>query len=219
MKQNKISASILAANFSKLAEEIQCIDEAGVDALHLDIMDGDFVPNISFGSDIVKTIRKETKLPLKTHLMVSEPEKHIDDFVNAGSDMIIFHYEATKHHDRLIDYIKGLGIKVGISIVPSTPESVLRYIYHKLNEILVMTVNPGFGGQGFIDSQLKKIQSISSMTKDLDDLDIGVDGGINPKTMKKCAEHGANLAIAGNYIFEGEDYKHNVRLLKESFYD
>lgn len=217
MKENKISASILAADFSKLAEEIQHVNEAGVDALHLDIMDGNFVPNISFGPDIVKAIRKETKLPLKTHLMISDPKRYIDDFVNAGSDMIIFHYETVKHHDRLIDYIKGFNVKVGISIVPSTPESVLKYIYNKVDEVLVMTVNPGFGKQNFIDSQLEKIQNISNMTKDLDHLDIGVDGGINPKTMKQCAAHGANLAIAGSYIFKEKDYKSNVMLLRESF--
>ena len=137
MKKNKISASILAADFSKLGDEIRRVTEAGADSLHLDIMDGCFVPNISFGSDIVKTIRKESQLDLKTHLMINEPEKYIDDFVNAGSDMIIFHYEATRHHDRLIDYIKDLGVKVGISIIPSTPESVLQYVYHKLDEILI----------------------------------------------------------------------------------
>ena len=217
VRKNKISASVFAANFCKLAEEVHRITEAGVDALHLDIMDGHFVPNISFGSDIIQAIRKETKLPLKTHLMISSPEKYIDDFVSAGSDMIIFHYEATKHHDALIDYIKDLGAKVGISIVPSTPSSALEYIYHKVDEILIMTVNPGFCGQNFINPQLRKIQNISDMTKGLDNIDIGVDGGINPTTMKECIKCGANLVIAGSYIFQGKNYKDNVKMLRESF--
>jgi ribulose-phosphate 3-epimerase len=214
MKKNKISASILAADFSKLGDEIRRVTEAGADSLHLDIMDGCFVPNISFGSDIVKTIRKESQLDLKTHLMINEPEKYIDDFVNAGSDMIIFHYEATRHHDRLIDYIKDLGVKVGISIIPSTPESVLQYVYHKLDEILIMTVNPGFGGQKFLKSQLEKIKRVAEMTKHLSNIDIAVDGGINPETMKECKKMGANVAIAGSYIFQGEDYRRNIALLR-----
>ena len=217
MRENKISASILAANFSKLAEEVHHIDKAGVDALHLDIMDGHFVPNISFGPDIVKAIRKETKLLLKTHLMIANPKNYIDAFISAGSDTIIFHYEATEHHYQLIDYIKGCGVKVGISIVPSTHESVLKYLCHKVDEVLVMTVNPGFGGQDFINSQLEKIQNIVSMTRHLDNLDIGVDGGINPSTMKECVKHGANLVIVGNYIFQGENYKDNVKMLRKSF--
>ena len=217
MRKKKISASILAANFSKLAEEIHCINRAGVDALHLDIMDGHFVPNISFGPDIVKTIKEETKLPLKTHLMIANPKNYIDAFISAGSDMIIFHYETTKHHYQLIDYIKGCGVKVGISIVPSTHESVLKYLYHKVDEVLIMTVNPGFCGQNFINSQLEKIQNIANMTRNLDNLDIGVDGGINPEAAKKCVKYGANLVVVGNYIFQGKNYNDSVKMLKKSF--
>ena len=217
MKKNKISASILAANFAILREEIKSISNSGADSIHLDIMDGHFVPNISFGPDIVKIIKKESTIPLKTHLMISNPERYVDAFIEAGSDMIIFHQETVIHCDRLVDYIKNKGIKVGISIIPSTHESVLEYIYEKLDEILVMTVNPGFGGQIFLNSQLKKIYNLSVMTSKMADIDIGVDGGINPDTLKECAKNGANLAIAGNYIFKGNDYKLRVSELKKSF--
>ncbi|MFK7761260.1 MAG: ribulose-phosphate 3-epimerase [Candidatus Midichloriaceae bacterium] len=217
MKKNKISASILAANFAILREEIKSISDSGADSIHLDIMDGHFVPNISFGPDIVKAIKKESTIPLKTHLMINNPEKYIDEFIEAGSDMIIFHQETVIHCDRLVDYIKDKGVKVGISIIPSTHESVLEYIYEKLDEILVMTVNPGFGGQKFLSSQLKKIHNLSIMTSKMADIDIGVDGGINPDTLKKCAKNGANLAIAGNYIFKGNEYKLKVDELKKSF--
>lgn len=217
MKKNKISASILAANFAILREEIKSISDSGADSIHLDIMDGHFVPNISFGPDIVKAIKKESTIPLKTHLMINNPEKYIDEFIEAGSDMIIFHQETVIHWDGLVDYIKDKGVKVGISIIPSTHESVLEYIYEKLDEILVMTVNPGFGGQKFLSSQLKKIHNLSIMTSKMADIDIGVDGGINPDTLKKCAKNGANLAIAGNYIFKGNEYKLKVDELKKSF--
>jgi ribulose-phosphate 3-epimerase len=217
MKKNKISASILAANFAILREEIKNISDSGADSIHLDIMDGHFVPNISFGTDIVKAIKKESRIPLKTHLMISNPEKYVDEFIEAGSDTIIFHQEAVIHCDRLIDYIKNKGVKVGISIIPSTPESVLQYIHEKLDEILIMTVNPGFGGQKFLSSQLKKIHNVNLMTNNASNIDIGVDGGINPDTLKECAKNGANLAIAGNYIFAGNDYKLKVSELRKSF--
>jgi ribulose-phosphate 3-epimerase len=217
MKKNKISASILAANFAILREEIKNISDSGADSIHLDIMDGHFVPNISFGTDIVKAIKKESRIPLKTHLMISNPEKYVDEFIEAGSDTIIFHQEAVIHCDRLIDYIKNKGVKVGISIIPSTPEYVLQYIHKKLDEILIMTVNPGFGGQKFLSSQLKKIHNIHLMTNNASNIDIGVDGGINPDTLKECAKNGANLAIAGNYIFSGNDYKLKVSELRKSF--
>ncbi|WP_323732562.1 ribulose-phosphate 3-epimerase [Candidatus Bandiella euplotis] len=215
MKKSKVSASILAADFSKLGEEVELITQSGADSIHLDIMDGHFVPNISFGPDIVKCIRAKTHLPLKTHLMVSEPERYIGDFANVGSDLIIFHYEAVIHVDSLIERIKALGVKVGIAIVPSTPASVLQYIYHKLDEILVMTVNPGFGGQQFLESQLEKIKAIAEMTKGLDNIQIGVDGGINPQTVSLCQDSGADLAIVGSYLFQGNDYKSQVTSIRE----
>lgn len=217
MKKNKISASILAANFLILKEEIKNISDSGADSIHLDIMDGHFVPNISFGAEIVKSIKKESKIPLKTHLMITNPEKYIDRFIEAGSDVIIFHQETIIHCDRLIDYIRNKGVKVGISIVPSTHESVLEFIYKKLDEILVMTVNPGFGGQKFLSSQLKKIHNIRAMTDKIKNIDIGVDGGINPGTLRECSKNGANLAIVGSYIFSSNDYKFQVRELRKSF--
>ena len=217
MRKHKVSASILAANFSILKDEVKKISISGADSIHLDIMDGHFVPNLTFGADIVKTIKEESLIPLKTHLMIQNPEKYIDAYIEAGSDTIIFHQETVTHIDRLIYYIKSKGVKVGVSIIPSTHESTLKYIYEKLDEILIMTVNPGFGGQKFLSSQLEKINNINIMTNNTPNIDIGVDGGINPNTLKECCKNGANLAIAGNYIFKSNDYKNRVMKLKNCF--
>ncbi|MSO13429.1 ribulose-phosphate 3-epimerase [Rickettsiales endosymbiont of Trichoplax sp. H2] len=216
-KKHKISASILAADFSILKEEVKNISTSGADSIHLDIMDGHFVPNLTFGPDIVKCIKKESSIPLKTHLMIKNPEKYIDAYIEAGSDAIIFHQETVTHIDRFIDYIKSKNVKAGISIVPSTHESTLKYICDKLDEILIMTVNPGFGGQKFLNSQLEKIKNISIMTSNIANIDIGVDGGINPTTLTECVKNGTNLAIAGSYIFKSTNYKERVIKLKNCF--
>lgn len=217
MRKNKVSVSLLNINFANLKEEVKSISNSGADSIHLDIMDGNFVSNISFGSDIVSVIKRESALPLKSHLMVKEPQKHIDAFINAGSNTIIFHQEALVDSYKVIDEIKKKGVRVGVSITPSTHENVLEYMYKKLDEILIMTVNPGIGGQEFLDCQLKKIANISVMTNDIVDIDIGVDGGINPANLRKCSSNGANLAVVGNYILKGNNYKLRVDNIRDSF--
>jgi ribulose-phosphate 3-epimerase len=217
VRRNKISASILSADFSNLGNEVRTLSNAGVDSIHLDIMDGKFVPNISFGPQVVKSIRKETKLPFKVHLMVEEPELYIQQFVDAGAETIIFHIESTRYPHNLIKQIKNYGVKVGVALNPSTSESSLEYIYNELNEILVMTVNPGFSGQQFINSQLEKINKISSMIFKNDLIDLGVDGGINPDTLKRCSEKGANLAIVGDYLFAKDSIQNNAKNIVKSF--
>ena len=200
-----------------LGKEIKSICKSGADSIHLDIMDGQFVPNISFGIQMIKAIKKESTLPLKIHLMVTNPEQYIDDLIENGSDTIIFHQETVTHCNRMIDYIKNKGVRVGISITPHTHEHTLKYVYQKLDEILVMTVDPGFCGQHFCNNQLQKIHSISKMINDSTHVDIGIDGGINPSTLRQCVENGANLAIVGDYIFKSNNYKLKIKQLMESF--
>ena len=216
-KKYKISASIFAADFSILKEEVIKISNSGADSIHIDIMDGTFVPNISFGPDIVSCVKKHSLIPLKIHLMIQNPENFIDVFIKAGSDSIIFHQETVTHCEKMIDYIKDKGVKAGISIIPSTNESVIKYLYEKLDEILIMTVNPGFGGQKFLYSQLDKIKKINMMTNHITNIDIGVDGGINPNTVKGCIKNGANLIVSGSYIFNSDDYKKKIAKLRSLF--
>lgn len=215
MKHSKISASILSSDYAQFGDEITKLDASGADMIHFDIMDGSFVPNITFGSGLVKSLRPYTKLPFDTHLMIVNPEKYIEEFARAGSDYITVHAEAVTHLDRVLTQIKDSGAKAGVSLVPSTPASALKYVIDKVDLILVMTVNPGFGGQKFIESQIEKIKKIRKMiTESGRDIILSVDGGINQETSKICNLAGADMLVSGAYIFSSPDYSKTSNLSK-----
>lgn len=211
----KISPSILSADFSKLGEEIQNIEKAGADYIHIDVMDGNFVPNITIGNEVVKNLRKISALPFDVHLMIRNPDSHVKAFADAGSDIITIHAEASTHLDRSIALIKSFGKKAGVSIVPSTHEDVLDYVLEKLDLILVMTVNPGFGGQKFLDSQLKKIENIrKKISRSGRKIELEVDGGINDTTAKLAVSAGADVLVSGSYIFGSASYAEAILKLR-----
>ena len=205
-----IAPSLLAADFSRLKEEIQEIEKSGADYLHLDVMDGTFVPNISFGAPVISALRKHSNLLFDVHLMVENPDRFIKDFVNAGADIITVHAEASKHLNRTIQLIKSYGKKVGVSLNPSTPLNIIKYDLQDLDMVLIMTVNPGFGGQEFIERMIDKIRELRSTAPHID---IEVNSGINEDTGKKVKEAGANILVAGSYIFSG-NYKEKIESLK-----
>ena len=201
-----ISPSVLAADFSKLGDEVQSVSEMGADLIHLDIMDGHFVPNLSFGADIVRVIRPYSNLPFDVHLMITNPEIYISSYVDAGANLITVHPESTSHIHSVLQQIKKAGIKAGVALNPGTPIEVLDNIIDVTDLVLVMTVNPGFGGQSFLLSQLAKISKIRSIIeKENYSIDLSVDGGINAKTAALAIDAGANVLVAGTSIFKSKD--------------
>ena len=207
MKNNiLISPSVLAADFSKLGDEVQSVSEMGADFIHLDIMDGHFVPNLSFGADIVREIRPHSNLPFDVHLMITNPGIYIKSYVDAGANLITVHPESTSHIHSVLQQIKKSGIKAGVALNPGTPIEVLDNIIDIIDLVLVMTVNPGFGGQSFLLSQLAKISKIRSIIdKENYSIDLSVDGGINAKTAALAVDAGANVLVAGTSIFRAKD--------------
>ena len=213
----KIAPSILSADFSNLGEEIQNIEKAGADYIHIDVMDGSFVPNITIGNEVVKALRAKTQLPFDVHLMINNPDNHVKAFAEAGADIITIHVEASIHLDRSLALIKSFDKKAGVSLVPSTHEDALDYILEKLDLILVMTVNPGFGGQKFLSSQLKKIENIrKKIEKSGKKIELEVDGGINDQTARIAIEAGADVLVSGSYIFGNKNYQQAIQNLKRT---
>ena len=212
----KIAPSILSADFSKLGEEILKITDAGADMVHIDVMDGHFVPNLTLGAPIVKALRKVTDLPFDVHLMINNPETLIDDFIDAGADIITIHMESTNHLHRLIQRIKSKGVKAAVSLNPATPLNTLEEILVDLDMVLLMSVNPGFGGQSFIPATLDKISRLKEMinAKKLN-IDIQVDGGINLETAPEVIKHGANILVAGSAVYGSKDVKDTITKLKK----
>ena len=211
----KLYPSLLSADFLQLQEELKALEDAGVDGVHFDVMDGQFVPNISIGLPILEAVRKGTDLPIDVHLMIEEPEKYVELFATQGADMISVHVEATPHIHRVIQQIKKTNVKAGVVINPGTSVDAIIPVLKMVDYVLVMTVNPGFGGQTFIQESIDKLDQLDKMKKALNlSFEIEVDGGINDETVATVIEHGATMLVAGSYFFKQKDYKQVTQTLK-----
>ncbi len=212
----KIAPSILSADFTRLGEEVRAVEQAGADYIHIDVMDGHFVPNITIGPMIVKAVRKVTKLPLDVHLMILNPDQFIDDFVKAGADLISVHAEALDHLHRSIQYIRKAGAKSAVSLNPATPLQVIEYILEDLDMVLLMTVNPGFEGQAFIPEMLPKIERLREMIDKRGlNIELEVDGGISPENIHLASSAGADVFVAGSAIFYSNDYAATIKMMRD----
>jgi ribulose-phosphate 3-epimerase len=211
----KIAPSILSADFSRLGEHIKQLDIYGADMIHIDVMDGMFVPNISFGIPVIKSVRKLTKLPFDVHLMIEEPSRYVEDFVKAGADIITVHYEADRHIDRTINYIKSFGVKAGVALNPATPVDCIKHLISNLDMVLIMSVNPGFGGQKYIEYCSDKIKEVRALSdKYNQDLMIQVDGGIDGVNISEVVKSGANVIVAGSAVFKNDEIEENIKILR-----
>ena len=213
----KLAPSILSANFANLLSHIKEVENAGCEYLHIDVMDGHFVPNITLGPSIVNSLRSDVKMLFDVHLMIEKPDDYIKDFVDSGADLITVHAEACTHLHRTIQNIKSYGIKAGVALNPATSLENIKYIIEDVDMILIMTVNPGFGGQSFIESMIPKIKELKEFIKSKNlKIDIQVDGGVKPENVRKVYEAGANVIVAGSAIFNSEDIKSEVEKFRDN---